>query len=140
MKSLLERYWGWQNLIATIPVVMNLKGNQDQFGFAGTHEYVEVAVRNKETAQFGSFPIREEELEAWEEDEYGYFKRGANLKATGINSPRSKRPNLFYPIYITQDNEVSLSRTSPTDVELFPLTNGQEMSWRWSKETLMREA
>jgi len=140
LKSLLELSVGEQNVIATIPVVMNLKGNQDQFGFAGTHEYVEVAVRDKKEARFGTFPIRdEEELEEWEEDEYGYFKRGANLKATGINAPRSKRPNLFYPIYVTKDNDLALSRTSTTDVELLPLTNGQEMSWRWSKERIMRE-
>jgi len=140
LKSLLELSVGEQNVIGTIPVVMNLKGNQDQFGFAGTHEYVEVAVRNKKEARFGTFPIYgEEELEEWEEDEYGYFKKGANLKATGINAPRSKRPNLFYPIYVTKDNEVALSRTSPTDVELLPLTNGQEMSWRWSKERVVKE-
>jgi adenine-specific DNA-methyltransferase len=140
LKSLLELIFGEQNIIATIPVVMNLKGNQDQFGFAGTHEYVEVAVRDRGKAKFGTFPVYdEEEIKEWEEDEYGYFKRGANLKATGINAPRSKRPNLFYPIYVTQNNDIALSRTSPTDVELLPVTNGQEMSWRWSKKTLERE-
>lgn len=138
LKLLLEHHVGEQNLVATVPTIMNLKGNQDQFGFAGTHEYAEVAVFSKGIVKFGTFPIREE-LDDWEEDEYGYFKRGANLKATGINAPRSKRPNLFYPIYITKNSEISLSRTSPADIELLPLTGDQEMSWRWSKEKLERE-
>jgi adenine-specific DNA-methyltransferase len=32
--------FGSKNYIATIPVVMNLKGNQDAFGFAETHEFL----------------------------------------------------------------------------------------------------
>jgi adenine-specific DNA-methyltransferase len=140
LKHLLGAVFGKQNVIATVPVVTNLKGNQDQFAFAGTHEYVEVAVRNREKARFGLLPLRDEdEMEEWEEDEYGYFKRGANLKATGVNAPRSKRPNLFYPIYITEDNDIALHRISSKDIELLPITNGQEMSWRWSKDKLMRE-
>ncbi|NPV87884.1 MAG: site-specific DNA-methyltransferase [Anaerolineae bacterium] len=137
---LLEHVLGEQNLVATVPVVMNLKGNQDEFGFAGTHEYVEVAVCSRVDSSFGSFPIQdEEELEDWQEDKYGYFKRGANLKATGVNAPRSKRPNLFYSIFITQNGEISISRTSPTDIEVLPITDGEEMSWRWSKEKLEKE-
>jgi len=140
LKHLLGAVFVEQNVIATVPVITNLKGNQDQFAFAGTHEYVEVAVRNREKARFGLLPLRDEdEMEEWEEDEYGYFKRGANLKATGVNAPRSKRPNLFYPIYITEDNDIALQRTSSKDIELLPITNGQEMSWRWSKDKLMSE-
>ncbi|NPV82328.1 MAG: site-specific DNA-methyltransferase [Candidatus Aminicenantes bacterium] len=140
LKMLLEHCMGEQNLIATIPVVTNLKGNQDEFGFAGTHEYAEVSIFSRADARFGNFPLQdEEELEDWEEDEHGYYKRGANLKATGINAPRSKRPNLFYPIYITQNGEISISRTSPADIEILPITGGEEMSWRWSKDKLERE-
>ena len=36
----------------------------------------------------------------WEEDEIGLFKKGATLKATGIDAPREKRPSMFYPILI----------------------------------------
>lgn len=139
LKKCLEYVFGSTNVIANVPVVMNLKGNQDEFGFAGTHEYVEVAVKNKALAKIGEFTVDEEDLEEWEQDEYGYFKRGANLKATGVNAPREKRPNLFYPIYVTPEDEISLERITDEDVELLPITDGMEMSWRWSKEKVRRE-
>lgn len=125
------------NFVATLPTITNLKGNQDEFAFAGTHEYLLVYAKNKEQSSFGMLEIEDQdELEAWEQDEKGFYKKGANLKATGVNAPRNKRPNLFYPIYITQDNKVSLTRTSETDIELLPITDGEEMSWRWQKSTL----
>ena len=36
---------------------MNLKGNQDQFGFAGTHEYTLLYAKNKNKAIIGEFNI-----------------------------------------------------------------------------------
>lgn len=90
-----------QNEVARLPTIMNLKGNQDQFAFAGAHEYTIVACLDKESADFGQFPVDEDEIEEeWETDDVGYFKRGAPLNATGIDSPRSKRPNMFYPLLV----------------------------------------
>lgn len=153
------------NLVAVLPTVMNLKGNQDEFGFAGTHEYVLVYAKNYSSCNLGMLPIDEEELEEWMQDDKGYYKQGANLKSTGINAPKEKRPNLFYPILINKENkEVS----SITDEEfsliydkqkcmhnfdylkhleikynnyhwLLPYTNGQGMSWRWSRNKLLSE-
>ena len=140
LKLLIENIFSPLNILKTVPVIMNLKGNQDEFGFAGTHEYVLVGLKNKSVALLGHFPLDEEEMESWEKDEYGYFKKGANLKATGINAPREKRPNLFFPLYITSKGEIRLEKTTEYDIELFPITNGQEMSWRWSKNKILRES
>ena len=86
---------------------MNLKGNNDEFAFAGTHEYTIVYAKNKTKSVFYEFPVDAEGmLKDWEEDEIGYFKKGANLKATGANAPREKRPNLFYPIFIDENKNV----------------------------------
>ena len=65
------------------------------------------------------------------------YKQGANLKATGTNAPREKRPNLFFPLYI-KNNEVSLQKLEGY-TEVFPITNNQEMSWRWSKNKFIEE-
>jgi adenine-specific DNA-methyltransferase len=136
---LLDEILGDQNFIAILPTVMNLKGNQDQFGFAGTHEYVVVFAKKRENCQIGEFNLEEEEISEWEEDEYGYFKKGANLKATGVNAPREKRPNLYFPIYISDKNEISLERKHKSDAEIYPVTDGKEMSWRWSKDKIRKE-
>jgi len=140
LKILMNEIFLDANFIAELPTVMNLKGNQDEFGFAGTHEYTLVYSKNKsENLKLGEFEIDEEGLEEWIEDEIGFWKRGANLKGTGTNAPREKRPNLFYPIFISKTNEVSTKRHKSNDVELLPLTDGIEMSWRWSSLKVDRE-
>ncbi|WP_373760728.1 site-specific DNA-methyltransferase [Streptococcus ferus] len=138
LKLLCDEIFGKDNFVAELPTIMNLKGNQDEFGFAGTHEYTIVFSKNKSLSRIREFPITEEaDKQGWEKDDLGYFKQGANLKATGINAPRSKRPNLFFPIYIGK-NTWSLKYFNGA-TEIFPITNGKEMSWRWSREKFLKE-
>ncbi|NSW92161.1 MAG: site-specific DNA-methyltransferase [Firmicutes bacterium] len=139
LKKICVEIFGEDNFIACLPTIMNLKGNNDQFGFAGTHEYTLVFAKNKNNIIINEFVIDDEDIEEWEEDEFGYFKKGANLKATGVNAPREKRPNLWFPIYITKDNDINLEKVNEDDIELYPITNEQEMSWRWSKSKILNE-
>lgn len=133
LKLLCDEVFGESNFVALLPTIMNLKGNQDQYGFAGTHEYMFCYAYDVSKMIFNKLPIDEENVnEKWLEDEIGLYKKGANLKATGTNAPREKRPNLFYPIYIT-NNTVSLTFDN-NSIELLPITHNQEMSWRWSRE------
>ena len=136
---LCHEIFGRDNFIACLPTIMNLKGNQDQFGFAGTHEYTIVFAKNKTKLKFNEFLIDEEGLEDWEEDEMGAYKKGANLKATGTNAPREKRPNLYFPIYITKEGDFYLDRKNNDDTEILPITDGKEMSWRWGKNKFNTE-
>lgn len=136
---LCNEIFGFDNFVACLPTIMNLKGNQDQFGFAGTHEYTLVYAKNKNLVQFNKFEVDEEGIMShWEEDEIGYYKKGANLKATGVNAPRDKRPNLFFPIYVGPDNDISIDHIEGYD-KVFPTTDEAEMSWRWSKNKIDNE-
>jgi adenine-specific DNA-methyltransferase len=93
-----SKVFGNSNQVAILPTIMNLKGNQDQFAFAGTHEYTVVFAKDITKCKFNQFELDEEEQESWEEDEIGFYKKGANLKSTGENAPREKRPNLYFPL------------------------------------------
>ncbi|QHJ74772.1 hypothetical protein [Lactobacillus phage JNU_P5] len=138
LKLLTANIFGNDNFVATIPVISNLKGNQDQYGFAGTHEYLTVFTKDKKITQFNNLIIDDEELNDWLEDEVGYYKKGANLKATGVNAPRNKRPNLYFPVYIQPDT-LSISLKEKQDyIKVLPITDGQDMSWRWQKDTMQR--
>lgn len=138
LKLLTANIFGNDNFVATIPVISNLKGNQDQYGFAGTHEYLTVFTKDKKITQFNNLIIDDEELNDWLEDEVGYYKKGANLKATGVNAPRNKRPNLYFPVYIQPDT-LSISLKEKQDyINVLPITDGQDMSWRWQKDTMQR--
>lgn len=90
LRVICNEIFGEENFVASLPTIMNLKGNQDEYGFAGTHEYTLVYARNKSIGNLGFFKIDEsdDEFSKWEEDEIGYFKKGANLKSTGVNAPR----------------------------------------------------
>ena len=135
LRCLLDQLFRLENFIALLPTIMNLKGNNDEFAFAGTHEYTAVFAKDKAQCKVNEWPLEDDETDEWEEDEIGPYKRGANLKATGGNAPRERRPNLFFPLYIDQNLlRMAVARKSSSDVEIFPKTNGQEMSWRWSRD------
>lgn len=143
LKLLCDDIFGYNNCLGILPTIMNLKGNQDQFGFAGTHEYTLVYAKNISECSFGEFEVEEEEIEKqWSIDEIGYFKQGANLKSTGVNAPRLKRPNLYFPIYVkvNEDNTINWDiNYFEKSTEIFPITNNEEMSWRWSKTKFENE-
>ena len=105
LRLLCNKVFGEDNFIAILPTIMNLKGNQDQFGFAGTHEYTLVFAKNKASALIKEFELDDEEMDDWEEDEFGFFKRGAPMRATGAESKRENRPKMFYPILVDRESK-----------------------------------
>lgn len=152
LKLLCDEIFGYNNCIAILPTIMNLKGNQDQFGFAGTHEYTLVYAKNINKCELGQFRIDEDEVEKeWLIDDIGYYKKGANLKSTGINAPRGKRPNLYFPIYVLDKKDCEMEDSCEENkiewsleykkgfYPVYPITNGKEMSWRWSKNKFKEE-
>ena len=142
LHAMMSAEFGEDNFVALLPTVMNLKGNQDEFGFAGTHEYTMVFAKDKEGLSLGEFEIVDEELTEWEEDEWGMFKKGATLKGTGANATKEKRPNLHFPLYIGECDGKLVARTernSDSDTEILPITDGDKMTWRWEKKKFNRE-
>lgn len=168
LKVLCDEIFGVENFIACLPTIMNLKGNQDEFGFAGTHEYTVVYSKNKATAQINQFATDEEDIQNWQEDEIGYYKKGATLKRTGQDAPREKRPYGYFPIIVNNEDKtvtvidkerfkqiynprdktfndslideyVKLYDTRKYTV-LLPTIEGQKTSWRWSRDKVEKEA
>lgn len=104
LKLLCEEIFTSNNYIAELPTIMNLKGNQDQFAFAGTHEYTIVFAKNKSKFIPASFNFDADGLEEWDEDGIGLFKKGAPMRATGSEANREDRPLMFYPIMVDKNN------------------------------------
>lgn len=147
LKLLCNEVFGEENFIAQLPTIMNLKGNNDEFGFAGTHEFTMVYAKKKISTLLGEFSIDEDEIEDWMEDALGYYKQGANLKSTGKNAPREKRPNLYFPVFIDSNDKIYITDddNAPKDfygelLTLYPITNEKQMSWRWSKDKFRKES
>ncbi len=164
LKLLCDEVFDEANRIAVLPTIMNLKGNQDEFGFAGTHEYTLVYAKNKAKCVVNLFPVDEEDMDAWQEDEIGYFKKGATLKRTGKDAPRESRPWGYFPILVNRKSkQVSVITESEyeqiydgknkafdddyvlrlkTDYEkrgyevLLPTIGNMKASWRWQYSTV----
>ena len=140
LKKICNDVFGEDNFVAQLPTIMNLKGNNDEYGFAGTHEYTLVYSKKVRLPEFKNLRIKDKSKieDEWQTDEYGYYKLGT-LKGGGENGARELRPNLFYPIYLSKDNSFSLQRDEKHNYEILPISNGKEMTWRWSKEKLLNE-
>jgi adenine-specific DNA-methyltransferase len=144
LRLLCDDIFGEENFIGELPTIMNLKGNPDNFCFTDTHEYTLVYSRAKEQFIPNHFDLNEDELDDWNEDEYGLWKKADTLRRTGQDAARERRPKGFFPIFITKDNLVyATDNDEPNDVsdyKLLPINeNGEELSWSWSKNKIRNE-
>ncbi len=137
LRKIMDEIFGEQNFLYHLSVVNKLNGNDNSSGMMETEEFCLIYSKSKDTFEMGVLPIDDqEEADEWQQDEKGYWKLGGSLKATGVNAPRAARPNLFFPIYINPHTlEWSLDPLAGIEDQyhLIPLTEGQEMSWYWSK-------
>lgn len=145
LKRMANEVFGENNLIAVVPTIMNLKGNQDAYGFAETHDYVLVYARNKELSLVGKLRLDEEAIEdEWDEDEHGLFKRADTLRRTGQDASRTRRPKGWFPVFITAEQEVYATADDQPrnagDEVLWPVNDaGDELSWSWGREKINSE-
>jgi adenine-specific DNA-methyltransferase len=144
LRALMDEVFGGENFIGLLPTIMNLKGNNDAFAFSDTHEFTVVYAKFRDLCAVNELPVAEESLDDWDEDERGLFKRADTLRRTGQDASRERRPNGWFPVFITPQDTVyatddDLPRT-PDDVELWPTNEeGEELSWTWSKAKINDE-
>lgn len=145
LRKLCDEVFGDENFIACLPSIMNLKGNPDAFGFADTHEYIIVYSKNKNLCKIGTFDVDETAIEdSWEEDDWGLYKRADTLRRTGQDASRFRRPNGWFPIFITSTDDVYVTENDlpkdPSDIVLWPKNDDEEeLSWTWSKNKIISE-
>jgi adenine-specific DNA-methyltransferase len=136
--------FGSENFLGSFPVVMNLKGNQDAFGFAETHEFIVVATKCKDTCELNHFPLDDEELANWKEDDYGLYKKADTLRRTGQDASRTSRPKGWFPVFIDNEDNVYVTGNDLPKVQantvLYPINDaGEELSWSWGKQKITKE-
>lgn len=95
---------GKSNFIGCLPTIMNLKGNNDQFGFSGTHEYTLVYTNNVQECIINEFEVDEEEVEKkWNIDKDGWYKKGRTIVASGAEKFREDRELSFFPVLVKNE-------------------------------------
>lgn len=140
LRKLCDEIFGEENFVASLPTVMNFKGNNNQFGFSGTHELTIVYMKNINSVDdLNGISLTEEDKKEYIFKDYkGYYKQGATLMRTGEAGARNKRPKGYYPIYVSENlDRMSIERIDKSDYEIYPRTReGKDMSWRRSKDNL----
>lgn len=141
LKKICDEVFGEGNFVAELPTIMNFKGNNDEFGFSGTHEYTIVYIKDINTVEdLNGISLTDEDISEYiYEDEKGKYKQGATLMRTGEAGAREQRPKGYYPIYVSKDYaSLSVNKEHEDDIVVYPITkNGVEMSWRRSPDFLM---
>ena len=144
LRVVMDEVFGAKNFIGLLPTVMNLKGNNDAFAFSDTHEFTVVYAKSRAECIVNELPIDEEKLDDWDEDDRGLFKRADTLRRTGQDASRERRPNGWFPVFITSEKKVYVTEDdkpiSNGDIELWPRNEeGEELSWTWSKKKINEE-
>ena len=79
------------------------------------------------------------------EKEYKYCDKLGNYKldkfqASGSDATRKARPNLYYPIYVTKNNSLSLKETEDCIETILPQkVNGEDGRWMWKPEKFEKD-
>lgn len=107
LHMLLERIFGRENYLATVPIRSKPQGRAVPSGFSPNHEYG-IFHRASPKGKVGRLPRGERQLQRYRErDEEGIFT-WANFRKTGSDSRRWQRPRSFYPIYVGDGGVVTV--------------------------------
>lgn len=137
LKLLCDEIFGVRNYITNVAVVNNFKGRSDDKYIATAHE--NLIIYQKGAFETKGVSLPEEYTKDYKlEDGNGKY-RHLGLRKRGSNAREIDRPNLFYPIYYSK-KDYSLSLDKGDDkIEILPkLSNGENGTWRWGKETLSK--
>ena len=136
VRSIMDEVFGEENRLGSVVIVHNPRGRNDDKYFATMHEYA-LFYSKGENSIIKKFEHTEDNLdkEFPLEDEISRYGLVSFMR-TGNNSDRHTRPNLFYPIYLNEKNQISLIKLAGYK-EILPINpKGEEKTWRWSKDTL----
>ena len=101
------------------------------------NDYIVIYWKNKCLSSFNLRIIGEKEY-PYEDNRGKYYI--VPLQDNGPHGTRSARPNLYYPIYKTNDGRLLLNRESENDKEYLPSKHkNDDGRWMWSKEKFSKE-
>ncbi|WP_322555926.1 site-specific DNA-methyltransferase [Mycoplasma mycoides] len=153
LKVLMDEIFGEENFIGCIPTISNPSGRQVNTEIALTHEYILIYGKNDfEPEELDNeYAIRElpelykdRKLEKFI-DEKGEYWLQYTLENQSRKFNDKNRPNLFYPIFINEDEKGNLYHTSyKTENTIYTLwpkkVNDVQYVWRWSKDKIEKDS
>lgn len=133
LKVLMDEVFGRENFVNNIIPVMNPRGRQEaSYPIAKSHEYLIIYSKKESMATF--FNVNKKE---YTENENIY--RLLSLRKSGNASSRKDRPNMYYPIYYSEEyNDINIYKSEHYNIEILPIktSDGSDGRWRWKKENV----
>lgn len=136
LKLLCDEIFGLRNYITNVAVVNNFKGRSDDKYIATAHE--NLIIYKKDNFETKGVSLPEEYTKEYKlKDDKGKY-RHLGLRKRGSNAREIDRPNLFYPVYYCDKEDTLSLEKDESKIEILPkLSNGENGTWRWGKETFL---
>ena len=130
--------FGEINHIGEIVVKSNPRGSMSVAEVASLHEYLVIFSKNRLKCKILGHLLTDDMLAEYKyTDERGAY-RLLGLRMRGGYWRRKDRPQLYYPIYVSQNGEISLVKNEYYSEEVLPIqpSTMEDGTWRWSKEKI----
>ncbi len=134
-----DRVFGSENRVGIITVVNNRSGRNQAKFISITNEFMLIYAKDKKKAVFNDVALTDEARDSFDlEDAEGRYRLLPFMRVN-IDSLRSKRPSRWYPIYVSDTDEVSLEAKDGW-TEVLPIaSNGKEMAWKTVADTFRND-
>ena len=137
LRKICDEVFGASNFVGQIFNVNNLKGRSDNDFFATAGEYLLCYSKSVNNCIIKGLPAPKEYLKEFDKKDNISNYKEVSLQKTGKNSRRIDRPNMYYPIYFSPENNIFSLTKFENSIEIYPTEiNGEEGRWRWGKENL----
>ena len=135
LKLLCDEVFGQENFVGELALLCNPKGRSQDKYFATNHEYV--LAYSKSILDKGALSVEKdaEDIEANydEVDDDGERYRLLELRNTHREFGRHNRKNLYYPLYVNDEGDVTLFPMNGESKVVPDWEDGFEGCWTWDR-------
>lgn len=138
LRKICDEVFGADNFVGNIIVENNLKGRSDQANIATAHEYL-LVYSSRESLALKGFAPGEHITKRYNKVDSNGKWREMDLRKTGTNDLATDRPNMFYPLYWSQERETITLEKTEGSLEIYPMKSETiQGCWRWGKEKTLQ--
>ena len=134
VKCLFDEIFGENNFVASAPrkTGAGAAAKRGDAELRKPYDYVLIYTAERSEAKFTKKKNGVKEYPLYDED--GKY-RLEPFQASGSDATRKARPNLYYPIYVNNDNSLSLEKGINTKIVILPeKVKNQDGRWMWRRE------
>ena len=134
LKVLMDNIFGRENFVATAPrkTGAGAAANSADYVLRKPYDFIMIYGKDKLSICFNKKNVGLKKYDF--NDDYGDYMLG-EFQASGSDSTREARPNLYYPIYADSNNNLYLKESEKTIKTILPnKVKGKDGRWMWKPQ------